>query len=66
MPDRLLGFDPGNARNKDCFEILKTDRRLETIAESCSTCLHDAAAAGAQLTMTAIFNSTALQNMISG
>jgi hypothetical protein len=63
---RLPVFAPDIARNRDCCEDSIADRRLDTITESCRICFHDAAAAGAQLTMTAILSSTALQEVVSG
>jgi hypothetical protein len=65
VSDRLLGVEPGMTRSKDCFDVLNIDRRLVKITESCSRCFQDAAAAGAQLTITAMFNSTALHRVIS-
>jgi hypothetical protein len=57
---RLL-LELGTTRNKDGLELLDADRRAVKTNELCNAWFQDAAAAGAQLTIVAMFNSTALR-----
>lgn len=58
--NRLLVLEVGTIFRSEFFELLNTERRPEKNLESYSTCFHEAAAAGAQLTMTATLSSTTL------
>jgi hypothetical protein len=57
---RLL-LELGITCNKDGLQLLNADRRAVETNESCNTWFQDAAAAGAQLIIVVMFNSTALK-----
>jgi hypothetical protein len=60
--DRRLLLELGITRNKGRLKLLNVDRGgpMKT-NKSCNTCFQDAAATDAQLTITVMFNSTALR-----
>jgi hypothetical protein len=60
--DRRLLLELDIKRNKGRLKLLNVDRGepMKTY-KSCNTCFQDAAATDAQLTITAMFNSTALR-----